>query len=109
MAWSGWNWHLTTSKSIGWLREDMRFLNSWRMPLIFVVSGAAIILALNTRSPGSFAVDRVGRLLLPLAFGMIVLVPPQDYVGASLPQNSSVAPFWTSCCRRSPAHIQPAS
>ena len=80
MAWSGWNWHLTSVESIGWLREDMRFLNSWRMPLIFVVSGAAIILALNTRSPGSFAVDRVGRLLLPLAFGMIVLVPPQDYV-----------------------------
>ena len=50
MAWSGWNWHLTSVESIGWLREDMRFLNSWRMPLIFVVSGAAIILALSTRS-----------------------------------------------------------
>ena len=41
MAWSGWSWHLTSSDSIDWLREGMRFLNRWRMPLIFVVSGAA--------------------------------------------------------------------
>jgi hypothetical protein len=80
MAWSGWAWHLTGTDSIDWLREGMRFLNRWRMPLIFVVSGAAIVLALGTRSPGAFALDRVRRLLLPLAFGMVVLVPPQVYL-----------------------------
>ena len=80
MAWSGWTWHLTSPDSIDWLREAMRFLNRWRMPLIFVVSGAAIMLALGTRSPAVFARDRVRRLLLPLAFGMVVLVPPQVYL-----------------------------
>lgn len=80
MAWSGWSWHLTSPDSIDWLREAMRFLNRWRMPLIFVVSGAAIMLALGQRSPGAFALDRLRRLLLPLAFGMIVLVPPQVYL-----------------------------
>jgi len=80
MAWSGWSWHLTSIDSIGWLREGMRFLNRWRMPLIFVVSGATIMLALGTRSPGAFSLDRLRRLLLPLAFGMIVLVPPQVYL-----------------------------
>ncbi|HYR64989.1 MAG TPA: acyltransferase family protein [Reyranella sp.] len=80
MAWSGWSWHLTSTDSIDWLRESMRFVNRWRMPLIFVVSGAAIMLALGTRSPGAFALDRVRRLLLPLAFGMAVLVPPQVYL-----------------------------
>jgi hypothetical protein len=80
MAWSGWSWHLTSSDSIDWLREGMRFLNRWRMPLIFVVSGAAIMLALGTRSPAAFARDRVRRLLIPLAFGMVVLVPPQVYL-----------------------------
>ena len=50
------------------------------MPLIFVVSGAAIVLALGTRSVGVFAIDRVRRLLVPLAFGMVVLGPPQDYL-----------------------------
>ncbi len=80
MAWSGWSWHLTGTDSIDWLREGMRFLNRWRMPLIFVVSGAAIMLALGTRSPAVFARDRVRRLLVPLVFGMVVLVPPQVYL-----------------------------
>ena len=80
MAWSGWNTPMSSSENIGWLREGMRFLDRWRMPLIFVVSGAAVMLALGTRSADVFAVDRVRRLLLPLAFGMLVLVPPQDYL-----------------------------
>ena len=80
MAWSGWSWHLTSAESMGWLREGMRFLNRWRMPLIFVVSGAAVMLALGARTPAAFIVDRLKRLLLPLAFGMLVLVPPQVYL-----------------------------
>jgi glucan biosynthesis protein C len=80
MAWSGWGWHLTSVDSIDWLREGMRFVNRWRMPLLFMVSGAAIALALGSRSPGSFTLDRVCRLLVPLVFGMVVIVPPQIYL-----------------------------
>jgi hypothetical protein len=80
MAWSGWSWHVTSPQSIDWLREAMRFLNRWRMPLLFLVSGAAIMLALGDRSSGGFVVDRLKRLLLPLAFGMLVIVPPQVYL-----------------------------
>ena len=80
MAWSGWSWHLTSSDSIDWLREGMRFLNRWRMPLIFVVSGRPSCWRWATRSPAAFARDRVRRLLVPLAFGMVVLVPPQVYL-----------------------------
>ena len=71
MAWSGWSWHVTSPDSIGWLREAMRFLNRWRMPLIFVVSGGAVMLALGTRTPRAFIADRLKRLALPLAFGMV--------------------------------------
>jgi len=80
MAWSGWNWHLTSIDSIDCLREGMRFVNRWRMPLLFVVSGAAIALALGARRPRTFALDRVRRLLVPLLFGMVVIVPPQIYL-----------------------------
>jgi hypothetical protein len=79
MAWSGWSWHITDADSAAWLREGMRFTNRWRMPLIFVVSGAAVMLALGKRSGGAFVLDRLKRLLLPLAFGMLVIVPPQVY------------------------------
>jgi glucan biosynthesis protein C len=80
MAWSGWSWHLNSPDDAPWLREAMRFVNRWRMPLIFVVSGAAIGLALGRKSVGDFAIDRLRRLALPLAFGMLVLVPPQVYL-----------------------------
>jgi len=80
MAWSGWSWHVTSPDSLEWLREVMRFMNRWRMPLLFLVSGAAIMLALGDRSSGAFVVDRLKRLLLPLAFGMLVIVPPQVYL-----------------------------
>jgi hypothetical protein len=80
MAWSGWPWHLTSPDSLAWLREAMRFVNRWRMPLLFMVSGGAIMLALGSRTPGVFMRDRLHRLLLPLAFAMIVIVPPQVYL-----------------------------
>src|SRR2546423_14603054 len=80
MAWSGWSWHVTSADSIDWLREGMRFVNRWRMPLIFVVSGAAIMLALGNRSPGTFALDRAMRLLVPPAFGLVVIVPPAAFL-----------------------------
>ena len=80
MAWSGWSWHVTSPDSMEWLRETMRFMNRWRMPLLFLVSGAAIMLALGDRSSGSFVRDRLKRLLLPLGFGMLVIVPPQVYL-----------------------------
>ncbi|WP_428676242.1 acyltransferase family protein [Reyranella sp.] len=80
MAWSGWSWHVTSPESLDGLREAMRFLNRWRMPLIFVVSGAAIMLALGDRTLAAFVRDRLKRLLLPLAFGMVVIVPPQVYL-----------------------------
>lgn len=80
MAWSGWSWHVTSPDSLEWLRETMRFMNRWRMPLLFLVSGAAVMLALGDRNPGAFVRDRFKRLLLPLVFGMLAIVPLQVYL-----------------------------
>lgn len=80
MAWSGWTWHLEAAESLAPLREVMRFVNRWRMPLIFLVSGGAIMLALGTRPAGAFTRDRLRRLGLPLLFGMAVVVPPQVWL-----------------------------
>ena len=77
MAFSGWDWHVTDAENLPWLREVMRFMNRWRMPLLFVVSGATIMLALGRRTPLAFLRDRGLRLGLPLVFGMLVVVPPQ--------------------------------
>jgi hypothetical protein len=57
----------------------MLFLNQWRLPLLFFVSGAGICFALGKRTARVFAKERFLRILVPLIFGMIVIVPPQVY------------------------------
>lgn len=80
LAWAGWSWHITAGETLPWVSESLRFLTRWRMPLIFMVSGGAIMLALGQRTPGTFAMDRVKRLLIPLVFGILFIIPPQVYI-----------------------------
>ena len=80
LAWTGWGWHLNSSETLPWLAEIMRFTNRWRIPLIYMIAGGAVGLALAQRTAGAFAIDRVRRLLLPLIFGVLVIVPPQIYL-----------------------------
>jgi glucan biosynthesis protein C len=79
-AWTGWGWHIDSDQTLPWLAEAMRFTNRWRIPLIYMVAGGAIVLALGQRSVNAFIADRLRRLLLPLIFGVLVLVPPQVYL-----------------------------
>jgi glucan biosynthesis protein C len=57
-------------------------VNPWHMPLFFLLAGAATWFALRFRSGGQYLIERLKRLVVPLAFGVLVLVPPQAYVGA---------------------------
>lgn len=56
-------------------------MQPWRLPLLFAVSGFASF-HLLAKSDGAlpFLRARSARLLLPLAFGLVVLVPPQTWV-----------------------------
>jgi peptidoglycan/LPS O-acetylase OafA/YrhL len=80
MAWSGWEWHINAPESLPWLAPPMHFVSRWRIPLIYMISGAAIMLALGHRTAGAFAMDRVRRLLIPLVFGILFICPPQQYI-----------------------------
>ncbi len=55
----------------------VRAIELWQMPLLFMLAGLAAAYALEARGPLAFLRERVARLLLPLAFGILVLVPPQ--------------------------------
>ena len=79
MPYVEWGWHVKNAEHWSALQEIMRFVNRWRMPLIFLIAGATIMISLGRRGAGAFVLDRLKRLLLPLGFGMLVLVPPQIY------------------------------
>lgn len=52
------------------------------MPLFFLVAGAGTYYALKSRRVGGFIQERTLRLLVPLVFGMLVIVVPQAYFEA---------------------------
>lgn len=82
MVFAPWGYHAKSSH----VASDAAMLpmlaaNAWRLTLLFVVSGYATR-ALLGRAHGlaAFLGDRTRRLLIPLAFGVAVIVPPQAWV-----------------------------
>jgi hypothetical protein len=76
-----WDWHVKTADPVEWVAVPMLALNPWRLPLLFVVSGfASRALMARTAGPGAFVRSRSARLLIPLAVGMVLIVPPQPWV-----------------------------
>jgi glucan biosynthesis protein C len=78
-----WEWHIKTERPIVWLQPFMAAVNPWRLTLLFFVSGAATRFMLRKWSPWQLMRQRAPRLLLPLVFGMLVVVPPQTWIQVS--------------------------
>jgi peptidoglycan/LPS O-acetylase OafA/YrhL len=79
MLFNTWGWHIKNAETSESFRYWMVILHYWRMPLLLFISGAGTYMALGKRTPSQFAGERVKRLLIPLVFGMFVIVPPQIY------------------------------
>lgn len=74
-----WTWHLKSPYQAQWLQWPMLFVNRWRMDLIFLISGVASGFLLEPQRVGRFLWSRHWRLVLPLVFGCLVIVPIQPY------------------------------
>lgn len=74
-----WGWHVKSKHSSESLQSVMLLVNPWRMPVLWLVSGIAIRFVLAKVSVWRFLGLRSVRLLLPLLFGILVVVPPQLY------------------------------
>jgi glucan biosynthesis protein C len=73
-------WHIKNSTSSPIVDTLKGIFDLWGMPMIFVISGASIFFALRPGGAVRFLRDRVWRLLVPLAFGILVLGPSQIYL-----------------------------
>lgn len=74
-----WDFHFKNNTTAEWFETWMAFLSQWRLPLLFLISGVGVCYALGKRSAKQFMGERLKRLLIPLIFGMLVIVPPQIY------------------------------
>ncbi len=81
MYYVSWDWHIKSPFVLPELEPWMRLFSPWRMDLLFLVSGAATAHLLRSRGAGTEVLrQRASRLLWPLVFGVLVIVPPQSYL-----------------------------
>lgn len=76
----GWGFHYKSDYQSSTLASVMLLVNPWRMPLLWFISGVATRYLLAKLGSVKFIAKRSVTLLLPLTFGVLVIVPPQLYV-----------------------------
>lgn len=74
-------WHLKNAETSIAINYIIEFMHSWRMYIIFLVSGAGTYFAMKSKR-GNFLNGRIKRLIIPYIFGVIVLIPPQKFLEA---------------------------
>jgi peptidoglycan/LPS O-acetylase OafA/YrhL len=95
-----WDWHVKSPAASAALEPFMQLSSPWRLGLLFLIAGAACQGLFARRGALGTLKDRSLRLLLPLLFGMAVIVTPQAYfevltkVPAQLPGDGGYLDFW---------------
>ncbi|MCB0637216.1 MAG: acyltransferase family protein, partial [Lewinella sp.] len=66
---------IQNNDSLTGLHAPMFLLNVWRIPLLFFVSGMGVCFAMRKRNWKELIRERTQRILIPLAFGTVAVVP----------------------------------
>jgi glucans biosynthesis protein C len=74
-----WNWHVKSPHATSAIEPLMLITSPWRLAVLFLISGVATAYLMELK-PRGFLGARSVRLLVPLVFGMAVIVPPQSYL-----------------------------
>ena len=81
MAWNVWeepNYIFFGGDRV--LSSFIVFLSPWFMPLLFLLAGISTRYALEKRSLGQYIRERAKRLLVPLCFGTLALMPVMTWL-----------------------------
>lgn len=75
------HWLVKSAQIEDWVAYPIAAISPWRLMVIFAVSGFASAAMLQRfASVGAFFRERSRRLLIPLIFGSLLVVPPQGWV-----------------------------
>ena len=100
MYYVSWDWHVKSPAASTALEPFMQLSSPWRLSLLFLIAGAACQGLFVRRGALGTLKDRSLRLLLPLLFGMAVIVTPQAYYEVRtqapelLPGDGGYLDFW---------------
>lgn len=76
-------WFLRNSEGSTAAQGLVLVLDQYHMELLFLIAGAAAFFSLGVRSGRQYVTERFKRLIVPLVFGMLVIVPPCYWVLAT--------------------------
>ena len=82
LVYAPWDWHVHSPHTLPALGLAALVTNPWRLTLLFMVSGIALRFMVRKTPPARAFGQRLRRLLPPLLFGVLVLVPPQSWIEA---------------------------
>jgi len=74
------DWSIKNQSTYLFMNVWKDWSNSWGMPLILIISGSSVFLALSKVRPGKYVQGIVMRLLVPLLFGMFTHIALQIYL-----------------------------
>ena len=81
MAWNTWgenNYIVFGSDKV--LSSFIVFCSPFFMPLLFLLAGMSTRYALSKRTAGQYIVERIKRLIVPLVFGTVVIMPVMCFI-----------------------------
>ena len=74
-----WPFHIKNNTTNILLSLLNIFIGIWYMPIMFFVAGASAWFSLTFRDTMEFVTERFYRLIIPLVFGILLIIPPQVY------------------------------
>ena len=77
-----WPFHIESGIDSELLKPVMLLTSTWRLDLLFLVSGVAISFMMTKMTIGSFIKQRFVKLFIPCTFAIVVIVAPQSYYEA---------------------------
>lgn len=90
MPFNGDGWHVMNKDSSKVLDDIMVYFEQFRLPTLFFISGVGAVLLLSQCSAKQYVRDKFLRLFVPLLVGVLVVVPPQNYIE----HISEMGGFW---------------
>ena len=78
--WAYFIYFVQSEKSVESIWLAMSLINIWRIPLLFIISGMGVCFAIRRRNWKELLKDRTRRILLPLIFGSLFIVPVHGYI-----------------------------
>lgn len=87
------DWHVKNLVGSELVQTIVDVMCTWMMPLIFVISGASLVYAINKGVGARFFTDKVKRLVIPLVFGVFTIAPIMVYLERYTHHDTSASFF----------------